>query len=136
VVESGVREPCEFEYEGGRFRASENEQGGLTLEEWGTCGWGIPAGWIVCRGVGLHAAVDQILAQRDRLREAVELVRAAGCLCAELRLAWKESPGVYDWGGRYADETYLEPGRLRVQLLEHDPRCPVALATAILAKGW
>src|SRR3990167_1321149 len=67
---------------------------------------------------------------RTRAEDAA-LVRAAGCICRHLWEASQVHPGVYDFNGSYRGQ-HLE---VWVQLIDHDPRCPEALALAIEARS-
>jgi len=74
---------------------------------------------------GWEQSEAAIEGERDRAVEAeraacAELVREAGCSCLSLNCGDAEFGGGFDDNGR---------------LTEHDPRCPIALAAAIEARG-
>jgi hypothetical protein len=62
-----------------------------------------------------------------------ELVRAAGCICAQIRYAWvQDKTAEFRWAGRCEREAVV---RDVGAIVEHDPRCPAAILAAIEGRG-
>lgn len=76
------------------------------------------------------AAVAEKGARAQKEADAAR-VKAAGCPCAALYLAYVEQPGVMEWTGTYDFAGRRGQGMVG-KLLEHDHRCPASLAAAIL----